>query len=135
MTAVFLLDSNVCIELMRGNPGVQARLALLRPADVAICSVVRAELAYGGRVASNSARRLVELSRFLAPFDSFAFDDRAADEYAAIATTLRAEGRLIGPNDLMIAAIARSNDLVLVTHNTAEFARVAGLRLEDWQTE
>ncbi|MGQ0530448.1 MAG: type II toxin-antitoxin system VapC family toxin [Panacagrimonas sp.] len=83
----------------------------------------------------NSARRLVELSRFLAPFDSFAFDDRAADEYAAIATTLRAEGRLIGPNDLMIAAIARSNDLVLVTHNTAEFARVAGLRLEDWQTE
>lgn len=130
-----MLDSNVCIELMRGNSVVQGRLAQHTPADILLCSVVRAELAYGARIAANSTRRLAQLQRFLTPFDSMAFDDRAADEYAIIASTLRAQGRLIGPNDLMIAAIARSNDLSLVTHNTDEFGRIPGLRLEDWQAE
>ena len=53
--------------------------------------------------------------------------------YAKIRTHLERIGRPIGPNDLLIAAIALANDLILVTHNTAEFSRVPQLRLEDWQ--
>jgi tRNA(fMet)-specific endonuclease VapC len=62
------------------------------------------------------------------------FDDRSAREYAAIRADLAMAGTPIGPNDLMIAAIARSQGLTLVTNNTAEFSRVLGLSVADWQT-
>ena len=61
------------------------------------------------------------------------FDDRAAEEYGKVREHLAALGTPIGPNDLMIAVIARVNQLTLVTHNTTEFGRVPGLTLEDWQ--
>ena len=66
-------------------------------------------------------------------FDSLPFDDRAAEEYGKLRANLAVQGSLIGPNDLMIAATSLANGLVLVTHNTAEFRRVPGLTLEDWQ--
>jgi tRNA(fMet)-specific endonuclease VapC len=65
-------------------------------------------------------------------FHSYAFNDSAAERYGRIRTDLAMQGTPIGPNDLMIAAIALANNLTLVTHNTREFARVDGLPLEDW---
>ncbi len=67
-------------------------------------------------------------------FPSAPFDDASAEAYGRLRADLAAEGMLIGPNDLMIAAIALTHGLIVVTHNTAEFSRVAGLTLEDWQT-
>jgi tRNA(fMet)-specific endonuclease VapC len=61
------------------------------------------------------------------------FDDFAAEIYGRIRAELEAAGMLIGPYDMMIAAIALANDLTLVTHNTREFGRVAGLKIEDWE--
>lgn len=61
------------------------------------------------------------------------FDDLAAERYGELRAHLDAAGTPIGPNDLMIASIALANSLTLVTHNTGEFSRVPGLRLEDWQ--
>ena len=60
-------------------------------------------------------------------------DDVAAAHYGAIRAELARAGTLIGPNDLMIAATARANDLVLVTRNEREFSRVIGLRTENWE--
>ena len=65
-------------------------------------------------------------------FHSYTFDDAAAEVYGHIRADLAVQGTPIGPNDLLIAAIALANNLILVTHNTREFARVAGLALEDW---
>ena len=64
---------------------------------------------------------------------SHLLDDRAAEEYGKVRALLAALGTPIGPNDLLIAAIALANQMTLVTHNTAEFSRVPGLALEDWQ--
>jgi predicted nucleic acid-binding protein len=61
------------------------------------------------------------------------FDDTAAEFYAQIRAYLANSGTLIGPNDLQIAAIALANNLILVTHNSAEFGRVQNLRMEDWE--
>jgi tRNA(fMet)-specific endonuclease VapC len=79
-----------------------------------------------------SAQTLAKLDLFLRAFSSYSFDDQAAEVYGRIRADLAARGTPIGPNDLMIAAIALVNHLTLVTNNTREFARVAGLRLEDW---
>jgi tRNA(fMet)-specific endonuclease VapC len=61
------------------------------------------------------------------------FDDAAADQYGAIRHDLESIGQVIGPLDIQIAAIALAHGCTLVTHNTAEFSRVQGLRFEDWQ--
>lgn len=70
---------------------------------------------------------------FFAPQQNLPFDDLCAEHYALVRTDLLAQGTPIGPNDLLIAAIARAHDAVLVTHNTGEFGRMIGLRLEDWE--
>ncbi len=80
---------------------------------------------------SSRHRALVE--RFCARFVSLPFDDRAADTYATIRADLTATGQLIGPNDLVIVAIAVANTAVLVTHNAREFSRGAGPMIDDWE--
>jgi tRNA(fMet)-specific endonuclease VapC len=73
------------------------------------------------------------LRRFFEPLVSLSFDDRCAEEAGLIRLDLERTGRPIGPNDLLIAATARANDCVLVTHNLREFGRIPGLRLDDWE--
>ncbi len=99
-----------------------------------MCSVVVGELLFGALRSRDGAKNLAEVRTFLASFLSLPFDDRAAEEYARVRADLAAKGTPIGPNDLLIAAIALANGLTLVTHNTVEFSRVVGLTLEDWQT-
>jgi tRNA(fMet)-specific endonuclease VapC len=64
---------------------------------------------------------------------SLPLDDRAAERAAAVRADLATKGTPISPHDLLIAAITFANDLTLVTHNTREFSRVAGLKIEDWE--
>jgi tRNA(fMet)-specific endonuclease VapC len=131
---LYLLDTNACIHLInRSSPRLEERLREHPPAAVCLCSVVKAELLHGARRSSRMAENLRVLKRFFAPFPSHPFADRCAEQYGLIRADLEREGRLIGPNDLMIAAIARVHDLTLVTHNTEEFGRVAGLAIEDWE--
>ena len=133
---MLLLDTNACITWMRGgNPEFESR-ALSRPrvaGRAVLCAVVRAELLFG---AFRSRRREENLERthsFLAGFQSLPFDDEAADRHALIRAELTAKGQLIGTNDLLIAATALAHGAILVTHNAAEFSRVPGLLIEDWE--
>ena len=132
---MFLLDTNVCIRILNGSsPSVAARLQATSPAEVRLCALVKAELLYGARHSSRVDQNLRLLHRFFGPIVSLPFDDRCAEEAAFIRLDLERSGRPIGPNDLLIAATARAHDLVLVTHNTREFGRVPGLRIEDWES-
>lgn len=131
-----LLDTNSCIEqLRRGSASnVAARLANATPGSIVLCSVVIAELLYGAYRSAQQIRNLSQVRTFCSGFTSLPFDDRAADEYGQIRAHLHQIGLPIGPNDLMIAAIARAHSLTLVTHNTGEFSRVPNLVLEDWHS-
>lgn len=97
------------------------------------CSIVKAELLYGALKSARPDRNVGRLRPFFNRFVSLPFDDASAEEYGQIRVALEMAGTPIGSNDLCIAAIARTNDLALVTHNTDEFSRVDELRLEDWE--
>ena len=130
----YLLDSNTCIRYLNGRAvGVLQRLHDTPVAEVVVCSIVKAELFYGAMRSVNPMRTLAQQQDFLNHFVSPPFDDRAAEVYGRIRADLAKMGTPIGPNDLMIAAIALANDVTLVTHNTREFGRVADLRIEDWE--
>jgi len=103
------------------------------PADIALCSVVKAELLFGALRSEQKERNLQLLQKLFSPLTSFEFDDNAAQHYAHIRADLSAQGNLIGANDLLIAAITRANNATLITHNTGEFCRVQGLLIEDWE--
>lgn len=130
----YLLDTNACIRLLNGTSApLAARLRAHPPSEVCLCSVVKAELLYGARRSSGVAENLRLLERFFAAFGSLPFDDACAEQYGQLRNELEAGGTPIGPNDLLIAALARGHGLTLVTHNTGEFSRVIGLKLEDWE--
>ncbi len=131
---MYLLDTNTCIRFL--NPGkstVPDRLAVISREEVAICQIVKAELYYGAYKSARRDANLALLARFFSQFESLPFNDAAAEAYGRLRAELDRRGTPIGPNDLMIAAIALAHDLTLVTHNTSEFGRVPGLRLEDWE--
>jgi tRNA(fMet)-specific endonuclease VapC len=131
---VYLLDTNACIRYLNGRaPGIRTHLQALSPTRIRLCSVVKAEMFAGALRSTDPVRSLARQQAFFAPFVSTPFDDAAADHYGRIRAHLLTVGTPIGPNDLLIAAIALANGLTLVTHNTSEFSRVPGLTLEDWE--
>ena len=87
-----LLDANVCIDVLRGRPDVAARLAAHGPAGLFLCSVVKVELAFGARLASEPLRAADVVDAFCAPFVSLPFDDTCIDAYARFRADLRAAG-------------------------------------------
>jgi tRNA(fMet)-specific endonuclease VapC len=131
---IYLLDANSCIKLLNGrSENIRRRLESERPEDIVLCSVVKAELLFGAFKSARRAENLDRLRPFFRRFVSLPFDDTAAETYGEIRAHLERAGTLIGPNDLLIAAIALSQDLTLVTNNTREFRRVERLHLEDWE--
>jgi tRNA(fMet)-specific endonuclease VapC len=130
----FLLDTNTCIGILNGtSPGILEHQRRTPASQVRLCSIVKAELLHGAEKSAARERVLQKLQGFFARFRSMPFDDRAAGGYGEIRAALEKSGNVIGPNDLLIAAIARVNGLTLVTHNSAEVSRVPGLGLEDWE--
>jgi tRNA(fMet)-specific endonuclease VapC len=129
----WLLDTNAWIHHLK-NPGgpIEARLNQLSPTDILLCSVVKAELWHGALKYERRERRLLALQNLFQPFVSLPFDDAAARHYGEIRHELERQAQVIGPNDLKIAAICLAHGLTLVSSNTNEFGRVAGLRVEDW---
>ena len=131
-----LLDTNTVVDLLRNGPAskVAVRVAAAPSGSVYICSVVVGELVYGAHhgTPANLSKNLTLIADLQSQFDSLAFDDAAADAYGRARAVLAAKGQLIGPNDLLIAAIALANGFTLVTHNTKEFGRVPGLSIDDW---
>src|SRR5215510_14666683 len=101
--------------------------------EIIVCSVVRGELFYGSSKSQTPQASLAKQVRFLQPYATFPFDDRAATVYGSLRADLERQGLVIGIHDMMIAAIALVNNLIVVTHNTREYGRVVGLQIEDWE--
>ncbi len=133
MVTRYLLDTDTCIYLRRRRPeSVIRRFAKLEMGEAAISVVTFGELSYGvekNAQSSVSLERLAELTTLLAVLP---LTSEAAKTYGMIRAELERSGRLIGSNDLWIAAHAKAEGLTLVTNNQKEFRRVRGLKLQNW---
>jgi tRNA(fMet)-specific endonuclease VapC len=128
----FLLDTNILSDLVRNPQGsIAARIAEV--GDAAICTsiIVAAELRFGA-VKKRSERLTRQLERILLAIDIQPFEAPADVAYRQLRAQLEAAGVPIGGNDMLIAAQALATDCAVVTDNEREFARVAGLRVENW---
>lgn len=129
----YMLDTNICIYVMKKKPmNVLQRFKEEMDGGLCISSITLAELEFGMKNSSNPARNEQALLRFLAPLSVLPFGLAAASEYGEIRAYLQKQGTPIGPLDMLIAAHARAEGLVLVTNNTREFERVPDLELENW---
>ena len=129
----FLLDTNAVIALMKGNDRFLAHLRSHEPEDFGVPSIVAHELYFGackGRLTEQNLARVDALQFTIVDLNRE--DARRSGELCA---TLAAAGTPIGPYDVLIAGQALARSLTLVTHNTREFQRIAGLRVEDWEQE
>ena len=133
---MYLLDSNAWIALFRKKSAKLLNQLKQYPAtDIVTCPIILAELWYGACKCDPDYRpknqKLVK--DLLAKYASIPMDDAAGIDAAELRADLEAKGQPIGPYDLLIAAIARTNGITLVTHNVSEFSRVPGLNIEDWE--
>lgn len=131
----YSLDTNTCIRYLNGrSPAIRQKLPTIIASDIIVCSVVRAELAYGAAKSQTPEVSARKQARFLQPYATISFDDTAAHEFGRVRAYLEKAGTPIGPYDLQIAAIAIVHNLILVTSNQREFTRITWLKTEDWDT-
>ncbi|HEX8319928.1 type II toxin-antitoxin system VapC family toxin [Longimicrobium sp.] len=127
----YLLDTDTCIWLLRKREPVVSRVIAESPEDLAIASMTLAELYFGALNGSDPDREEQKIERLIFQIsDVIAFDQGAARIHAELRYALRANR--ISERDLVIASVAVTNGLILVTSNQREFRRVPGLQVEDW---
>lgn len=128
----FLLDTKLCIRVLRDRPPSLREKFNLEAESLAISTIVLTELLHGAAKSARPEANRREVETFAARLEVLPFDDSAAYHAADIRTTLERQGQSIGGYDILIAGHARSRGLIVVTANRGEFDRVAGLRCEDW---
>jgi tRNA(fMet)-specific endonuclease VapC len=130
----FLLDTNICIYIIKKqHPEVITRLIKVGFTKIAISTITIAELEYG---VSNSQRPFeaqTALLEFLMPFETLDFNSSAASCYGKIRKELKDKGTPVSDMDMLIASVAMTNELILVTNNEREFKRISGLKIENWK--
>ncbi|MDR1275892.1 MAG: type II toxin-antitoxin system VapC family toxin [Candidatus Accumulibacter sp.] len=128
----YLLDTNILSNVIRNPDGSAARrIEQFGPKEIFTSIIVAAELRYGC-AKKGSPKLLARVEGILETIPVLPLDIPADAEYGGIRAELEAAGRLVGMNDLLIAAHAHALGLTLVTDNTREFARIRGLKLENW---
>jgi len=127
----YLLDTNVCVEILRGR-GERAIDRAQKAEWAGLSSIVLAELMFGAEHSSDPDRNRMQVVQWSAAYPIVPFEDTAARSYGAVREYLARRGQLISAMDMLIAAHAIALDAIVVTNNLREFERVDGLRVEDW---
>jgi tRNA(fMet)-specific endonuclease VapC len=128
----YVLDTNTLIYFFKGVGKVKNRLLSIPPSEIVLPSIVLFEMELGIAKSSSPQKRISQLKDFTSLINVIPFGQAEAKSAAQIRAKLEKKGIPIGPYDVLIAACAKANNLILVTHNLKEFKRIEGLGLEDW---
>jgi tRNA(fMet)-specific endonuclease VapC len=128
----YLLDTNIVTYVLKRRPVEVLATFNANASRMAISSITLAELMHGAEKSQRVNKNLAAIEDFCSRLEVLPYGPKAAQHYGAIRAALEKIGQPIGVNDLHLAAHARSEGLVLVTNNVAEFERVPALELENW---
>lgn len=129
----YILDTNICIYIAKEKPvQVLHKFAQLETGTVGMSLITYAELLYGTAKSNNRTKALRIIDQLVELIPVMTIGNDVAEHYADIRVLLSDQGKLIGNNDLWIAAHVRALDKILVTNNEKEFERVDGLKIENW---
>lgn len=130
---IYMLDTDISSYIMkRSDDAVLRRLKQVPVDAVCISAITKSELLFGVESSPRRSKDEAALDEYLRYVEVLDYPDAAAPHYAQIRAKLKVSGKMIGANDLLLAAHARSLGLTLVTNNTREFSRVGGLSIENW---
>jgi tRNA(fMet)-specific endonuclease VapC len=133
MNARYMLDTDICIYISkRRPPEVKARFERLKPGQMVMSVITYGELYYGASKSIQRAKALAELGTTVRDIPVEDLTSTASQAYGIIRAALEKQGRVIGNNDIWIAAHAMSLGFTLATNNDREFLRVTGLSVENW---
>jgi tRNA(fMet)-specific endonuclease VapC len=128
----YMLDTNICIYVMKNYPlGLREKFNALAE-QLCISSITLGELHYGAEKSDRRADNLTAIEAFVARLDVLPFEAKAAAHYGQVRAELERAGTPCGPHDMQIGGHARSEGLIVVTRNMREFARMPGIRVENW---
>ncbi|HWX38590.1 MAG TPA: type II toxin-antitoxin system VapC family toxin [Candidatus Sulfotelmatobacter sp.] len=128
-----MLDTDICIYLAKNqHPQVTTRFERLKPDQPVMSAITYGELQYGANKSTERLRALSQLAELIQYIPVESVTSSAAQAYGEIRATLEKQGRVIGNNDIWIAAHAMALDVTLATNNDREFLRVTGLSVENW---
>lgn len=128
----YMLDTDICIHVINARPEKLIQKFERHAAQICMSSIALAELLYGAEKSTRRQASLETVANFAARLEVMAFAEGAAVHYGQIRAELERAGTPVGTHDMLIAAHARSEGLVIVTRNRREFDRIAGLRVENW---
>lgn len=130
----YLLDTNTCIRYINGRaPQIHRKMLTIPDKEITICAITKAEMAYGVAKSQYPQQSFRKQLAFFIRFFSLPFDDDCANRFGLLRAMLEKAGTPIGAYDMQIASIALVHGLIVVTHNTREFGRIAALQIEDWE--
>jgi len=128
----YMLDTNIVIFTIKNRPMPLREVFKQHENQMCISAVTLGELIYGAERSSQPERNLVDIEGLVALLEVAPFEEHASEHFGQLRAELYRIGQPIGPYDMMIASHARAMGLILVTNNMKEFARVPGLRVENW---
>lgn len=133
---MYLLDTNICIYLMKGTyPNLTEKVFAHPPTEFAISAVTAFELEYGAAKSNWGEKSRNNMKMFLAPFTIIPFNSVDAAVAGELRGYLEQQGTPIGPYDIQIAAQGLARNFIVITHNVDEFSRVPNLLVDDWTIE
>jgi tRNA(fMet)-specific endonuclease VapC len=128
----YMLDTNICIYVMKNYPHDLKEKFNLLAEQLCISSITLGELHYGAEKSARRAVNLTAIEDFVARLDVLPFGAKAAAHYGQVRAELERAGTPCGPHDMQIGGHARSEGLIVVTNNLGEFSRMPGIRTENW---
>jgi len=130
---MYFLDTNICIYYLNGTlSSVRNNLLSTPPNEIKIPVIVHSELIFGALKSKQREENLQKIHRFLLPFEIVNYTRELSETYAELRIAAEISGKIVGPNDLLIATITVANNGTLVTRNTKEFSRISVLKLTEW---
>lgn len=133
MAVRYLLDTNICIYIAKHNPpAVRARFETHPANELAMSMITYGELRYGAEKSEARDKALRVVNQLAAVIQIAELNAAVAEQYGLIRASLSRQGKIIGNNDLWIAAHAKAMAWTVVTNNAREFQRIEGLKVENW---